>query len=648
MKHIGRRDFVVSAVLLGVAAPLLSRLRADESVERTTDARWLGLPFERGAHAFALKDIRLGNGTQRDALLMNRTFMMGLDPDRILHTFRVNAGLPSRAEPLGGWEAPVNELRGHFAGHYLSACALYAAATGDDAVKQRGTHMVTELSKCQQALGGGYLSAFPTELFDRLRANKRVWAPFYTYHKILAGLLDSYTLSGNAQALAMAKGMAAWTKQWTDSLDDAQMAKVLEKEFGGMSASLYDLSEITGDSAYATLAHRFDQEKVLGPLAESRDELKGVHGNTTIPKIIGAARRYELTGDTRSRDAARYFWTEVTSKRCFATGGTTNDEGWDSDPGVLSKSLGRLTQESCVSYNMLKLTRQLFEWEPQAAYGDYYERVYYNGILPTQHPADGEKAYYTPLAPGYWKLFGAPNQAFWCCHGTGVESFSKLGDSVYFHDDDGVYVNLFVASQVAWKDKGVSITQNTSFPAADTTSLTVKVTKPTRMALRVRMPYWATKGGRATINGKSAPALPAPSNWYVVDRVWSDGDRLDLTLPMSLHVHAMPDDPSMQAIMYGPLVLVGKLGTNGISAENRRAIPTPPREVPDYTNEPAIRLASIPSFVASSTDVSAWINPVGGKALEFRTTGQATDVTFVPLHTLFDERYAVYWVVRPA
>jgi DUF1680 family protein len=645
MTTIGRRDFIVSAVLLGVAAPLLSRLRADQSAERDVDARWLGLPMVRGAHAFALKDVRLRDGIQRDALLMNRQFVMGLDPDRILHMFRVNAGLPSHAEPLGGWEAPVNELRGHFAGHYLSACALYAAATSDDAVKQRGTLMVSELAKCQQALGGGYLSAFPTELFDRLRANKRVWAPFYTYHKILAGLIDSYTLSGNTRALVMAKGMAAWTKQWTDSLDDAQMAKVLEKEFGGMSASLYDLSEITGDSAYATLAHRFDHERVLAPLAEGRDELKGVHGNTTIPKIIGAARRYELTGDTRSRDAAKYFWAEVTSKRCFATGGTTNDEGWDSDPGVLSKSLGRLTQESCVSYNMLKLTRQLFEWEPDAAYADYYERVYFNGILPTQHPADGEKAYYTPLASGYWKLFGAANQAFWCCHGTGIESFSKLADSVYFHDDDGVYVNLFVPSQVTWKDKGVRVTQETSFPALESTSLSVNVSKPTRMALRVRVPYWATKGGSATINGRKGAVFPAPSNWYVIDRVWKDGDTVELTLPMSLHAHAMPDDPTMQAIMYGPLVLAGRLGTAGITAENRRAVPTPPREVPDYTNEPAIRPASIPSFVAPSRDLSTWIKAVPGRALEFRTIGQAVDVTLVPLHTLFDERYAVYWNV---
>ncbi len=444
----------------------------------------------------------------------------------------------------------------------------------------------------------------------------------------------------------MAKGMAAWTKAWTDPLDDAQMAKVLEKEFGGMSASLYDLSEITGDAQYATLAHRFDHEKVLAPLADGRDELKGVHGNTTIPKVIGAARRYELTGDTRARDAAKYFWTEVTGRRAFVTGGTTNDEGWDSDPGVLSKSLGRLTQESCVSYNMLKLTRQLFTWEPEAKYADYYERTYYNGILPTQHPADGEKVYYTPLAPGYWKLFGARDAAFWCCHGTGVESFSKLADSVYFRDDDGIFVNLFVPSQVEWKERGVRVTQRTSFPASDHTTLVVDTEKPARMALRIRMPWWATNGGTPLLNGRPAAKLPAPSNWYVLDRVWRKGDRVELVLPMRLSSEGMPDDPSLRAIMYGPLVLAGRLGTSGITDANRRAIPTPPREVPDYTNEPAIRMASIPSFVGSSADVSRWIERLPGTTLAFRTKGQKEDVTFAPLHTVFDERYAVYFRIQ--
>ena len=643
MKHIGRRDFIASAALIAVSAPLWSRLRGDSPVETTLDPRWIGLPSGPSVHPFDLHHVRLRAGPQLTALNTNRRFMMGLEPDRLLHVFRVNAGLPSTAEPLGGWEAPVNELRGHFVGHYLSACALLGAQSGDAAATQRGGHMIEELGKCQTALGDGYLSAFPTELFDRLRNGGRVWAPWYTYHKIMAGLLDSYTLGGNAQALVMVKGMAGWTKRWTDSLDDAPMAKVLDREYGGMNAVLYDLADVTGDTSYATLAHRFDHERVFAPLAEGRDELKGVHGNTTIPKIIGAARRYELTGESRSRDIARFFWSDVASQRCFATGGTTNDESWNTEPGQLSKDIGAFSQESCVSYNMLKLTRLLFTWEPDPTYADYYERTYFNGILPTQHPADGEKAYYTPMASGYWKLFGAPLQGFWCCHGSGVESFSKLADSVYFHDDAGVYVNLFVASEVEWREKGVRIVQDTAFPSSDVVALTVHCETPTRMALRVRVPYWATRGGSATLNGGPATAVTAPSTWYVVDRVWGKNDRLELALPMSLHMHPMPDDASMQAIMYGPLVLAGKLGTDGITPDNLRAPPTPPREVPEYRNQKTMIVPAAPSFVARSGDPATWIKPVAGKPLEFRTVGQANDVTLVPLHTLFDERYAVYW-----
>ena len=645
MKHVGRRDFIASAALIAVSAPLWARARGDSTASLEEDARWVGMRAGPSVAPFDLHRIRLRDGPQLAAFRTNRQYMMELEPDRLLHVFRVNAGLPSSAQPFGGWEAPVNELRGHFVGHYLSACALMAAHSGDSAVQARGTQMVSELAKCQRALGDGYLSAFPTEFFDRLKAGTRVWAPWYTYHKIMAGLLDSYTLSGNTQALEMVKGMAAWTQRWSDGLDDAQMAKVLEREFGGMNAVLYDLAVVTGDTGYAALAHRFDHEKVFAPLAEHRDELKGVHGNTTIPKIIGAARRYEVTGDARSREIARFFWNDVTNTRCYATGGTTNDESWNREPGQLARELGKYTQESCVSYNMLKLTRQLFTWNPDVAYADYYERAYLNGILPTQHPVDGEKAYYTPLASGYWKLFGTPLQAFWCCHGSGVESFSKLADSVYFHDDAGVYVNLFVPSEVDWRERGVRIVQDTSFPASDSTSLTVNCDVPTRMALRIRVPYWATKGGTATINGRPAAALPAPSNWYVVDRVWKSGDRLELTLPMSLHVHSMPDDRTMQAIMYGPLVLAGRLGTDGITAENLRAGPTPPREVPEYKDQKTMVVPDAPTFAASSDDPSAWIHRVPGRPLEFRTVGQDRDVTFVPLYMLFDERYGVYWRV---
>jgi DUF1680 family protein len=640
--RISRRDFLHATALAAVALPSFPRhgVPGDWS---EPPRRGTSVPALR-ATPFDLRDVRLRPGLQLAGLDVNRRFMMRLDPDRLLHMFRVTAGLPSTAQPLGGWEAPDNELRGHFVGHYLSACALMAAQTGDDAVKSRGAALVAELAKCQDAHGYGYVSAFPKELFERLRNHQRVWAPFYTYHKIMAGLLDSYTLSDNRQALAMVRGMAGWVNAYAAPISDDDWQKMLNVEFGGMSDVLYELAQVTGESSYVALAHRFDHERILAPLAAARDELKGVHGNTNIPKVLGAARRYEMTGEERSRLAADYFWHEITGRRAYATGGTTSDEEWKGDPGHLADTLGSLTQETCVTYNMLKLTRRLFTWSPDAAMADYYERAYFNGILPTQHPMDGEKAYYTPLASGYWKLFGTPEKGFWCCHGTGVENFSKLGDSIYFHDDRGLYVNLFVPSEVHWKDKGVRVIQDTLFPEQDTTHLVVRVERPTRLAMRVRVPYW-TNDGSASLNGRPLTAFAAPGSYLVVDRTWNDEDRLDVTLPMSLHVDAMPDDDTLQAVMYGPLVLVGKMGTEGITAENRRAEPTAPRTVPDYKN-PAPPTA--PEIRASSADPASWLEPVPGRHLEFRTIGQARQVTFVPLYQIFDERYGTYWRVRPA
>ncbi|HEU4995522.1 MAG TPA: beta-L-arabinofuranosidase domain-containing protein [Gemmatimonadaceae bacterium] len=637
---LNRRDFVARATLAAAAIPVFPRLGAESFLRNAAP------PVTPGAKPFDLHRVRLLPGIQRTALEVNRRYMLGLAPDRLLHNFRINAAMPSSAEPLGGWEAPDNELRGHFVGHYLSACALMAAQTGDEEVRARGALIVSELARCQTALGAGYLSAFPKEFFERLKRRERVWAPFYTYHKILAGLLDSYTLSGNKQALDMARGMAQWVRMYAEPIPDFQWQSMLTTEYGGMNDVLRELSQVTGERLWSDVAARFDHDRIFAPLAIGRDELKDVHANTNVPKVLGAARAYEMTGDDRMRAIVDFFWEDVTGARSYATGGTSNGEAWRGEPGQLARALGSHTQETCVTYNMLKLTRHKFEWSPEARYADFYERAYFNGILGTQHPADGEKVYYTPLATGYWKLFGTPDYGFWCCHGSGVENFSKLGDSVYFHDDDGVYVNLFVASEVNWQEKGVRLRQETRFPETDTTLLTVTADRPTRLALRVRVPYWASKGGSTKLNGRALDAFAGPSSYLVVDRVWKSGDTLEVTLPMSLHTHPMPDDHTIQAVMYGPLVLVGKLGTDGITDANRRAERTAPRTVPNYT-DPAPPTA--PSITPKSDDVSSWLAPVAGKTLEFRTVGQAKDITFVPLYTVFDERYGAYWKInRPA
>ncbi|HVH69222.1 MAG TPA: beta-L-arabinofuranosidase domain-containing protein [Gemmatimonadales bacterium] len=627
-----RRDFVASTAAFA-ALPLRRRF----SLRRSGDdgaVRIIARPFD-------LERVRLRPGPFLDALQVNRRFLLAQDPDRLLHMFRVTAGLPSNAQPLGGWEAPENELRGHYPGHYLSALARMSATLRDAELRARGDRLVAALAACQERLGNGYLSAFPEEFFDRLRDGTPVWAPFYTLHKIMAGLLDMHVLGGNAQALDVLKGMARWTGRWAQPLGDEHMARVLEREYGGMNELLYNLSAVTGDASYSRLAHRFDHERFFAPLALGRDELKGLHANTNIPKVIGAARRYELTGEPRDRRIAEYFWREVTTERAYCTGGTSNGEGWNTDPGVLSSELSGYTQEDCTTYNMLKLTRHVFGWTADSVCADYYERALFNGILGSQHPRDGEKLYYVNLAAGLWKLFGTPGQDYWCCTGTMSEAFSQLGDGIYFHDDSGVYVNLFIASELDWAERGVRLVQETRFPEAEGTTLRVQTAKPLRFALRVRVPHWATRGGMATLNGHVLDGFAGPGGYYVLDRTWRTGDTVGITLPMTLHLCAMPDDTTLQAVMYGPLVLVGRLGTEGLTPDVLRAEPTKPRAVPQYKAEPI----PAPELRAHDPDPNAWIKRAPGGILEFRTVGQSRDVSLVPLHTIFDERYAVYWRV---
>jgi len=628
-----RRDFLATTAAAALPLRRLARLRLPDGAGPALPAR----PFD-------LDRVRLGPGPFRDAMQVNRRFLLAQDPDRLLHMFRLTAGLPSTAEPLGGWEAPVNELRGHYTGHYLSALALMSASEGDAELKARGDRLVTELAACQRALGNGYLSAFPEELFDRLRDGKPVWAPFYTLHKIMAGLLDMHALAGNAQALEVLLGMTRWVARWTQPLGAEAMARVLEREYGGMNELLYNLSARTKQDWLRDLAHRFDHERFFAPLAMGRDELKGLHANTNIPKVIGGARRYELTGEPRYRRVAEYFWRQITTQRAYCTGGTSNGEGWEEEPGVLSTQLSGYTQEDCTTYNMLKLTRHVFGWTADPAAADYYERALFNGILGSQHPRDGEKLYYVNLAAGLWKLFGTPGQDYWCCTGTMSEAFAKLGDSIYFQDDAGLYVNLFIASELDWRERGVRLVQETRFPEEPGTTLTVRASRPARFALRVRVPYWTTSGAAARLNGRPLDGFAAPGGYFVLDRSWKDGDRLEVTLPMHLHMHPMPDDPTMQAILYGPLVLVGRLGTEGLTPDVLRAAPTQPRTVPEYKSGPV----AAPAFVSRGSGPDDWIVRTGRGALEFRTTGQAQDVTLVPFHSIFDERYAVYWRVSEA
>jgi DUF1680 family protein len=583
--------------------------------------------------------VRLLDGPFKQAMERDREYLHALNTDRLLHTWHVNAGLASDAEPLGGWERPGCEVRGHTLGHYLSACALMYASTGDNHLRAKADKIVDELVKCQEALGNGYLSAFPESHIERAEKCERVWAPYYCLHKTIAGLLDMYVYCDNEAALAAARRMATWCKSRCDKLSEEEMQRMLDRtEQGGMNEALANLYGLTGERQWLDLSRRFVQNRYVKPLARGEDQLKGEHVNSFIPNIIGTARQYEVTGDQTDRRVATYFWKQVTSARCYCTGGTSNQEHWRSDPHKLADQLSNHTQETCCTYNMLKLTRHLFCWNAKPEYGDYYERALYNSILSTQDPKTGMMMYFVTLAPGRWKYYNLPNDSFWCCTATGMENHAKYGDSIYFHSDDSLYVNLFIPSELNWKAKGVRVRQETDFPECDTTKLTVQLDQPVDFTVHVRVPYWATRGATAKLNGEVIATNAEPSSWLCMKRKWNNQDRLEITLPMSLHKAPMPDDETLVAFMYGPLVLAGILGSEGLTEEVT------------YTTEnffrfPRDKIASTSFLVVDSEDVSDCVEPVAGRPLTFRTVGQEQDVTLIPYHRLFGERYAVYWRV---
>jgi hypothetical protein len=597
------------------------------------------------AYAFDLRDVRLLDGPFRHAQELDHQYLLSLDPDRLLHNFRINAGLASSAQPLGGWEAPDCELRGHFVGHYLSACAMMYASTDDLKLKERTAYIVDELAKCQDKIftrhtsGGqaGYLSAYPEEFLDRVETGKRVWAPWYTLHKIYAGLVDAYLLCDNEQALKVALKMADWAKARADKLSEEQMQKMLGVEHGGMNDALAEIYAVTGDQKYLKLAQRFNHRAVLEPLSQREDKLTGLHANTQFPKVIGAARQYELTGDGTFHTMATYFWGVVTKERSYVIGGNSDGEHF-SPKEELSKHIGPTTTETCNTYNMLKLTRHLFCWEPKAEYSDYYERALYNHILASQNPEDGMMCYYVPLKTRSTKTFSGPLDAFWCCVGTGVENHAKYGDSIYFCDGDrNLYLNLFIASELNWKDKGVKIRQETKYPLEAATHLIFTCEKPVEMNLNIRHPYWAVEGIQVVVNGKKESFNNKPGSYLTLSRVWKSGDTVNITMPMTLRIEAFRDDHRKLALMYGPLVLCAEL-----DRERGRAKPctgsSPPSAGPALVGEDELILSSI--------------KPVAGKSLTFtglpavfRSVGAKADVaiTLVPFYQMYNKPYIVYW-----
>jgi uncharacterized protein len=593
------------------------------------------------AQPFPLTSVRLGDGPFRDAMLLDERYLLSLEPNRFLHTFRINAGLPSTAKPYGGWEKPDCELRGHSLGHYLSACSLMYASTGNVELKQRAETIVAELAKCQEALPSqgynkGYLSAFPESFIDRVEQGKQVWAPWYTLHKIMAGLLDAYEYCGNKQALDVLVKNADWVKFRIDKLSEKQIQIMLRTEFGGMNDVLTNLYCLTGNPEHLRLARAFDHRQIFDMMAKKHDGLDGFHGNTQIPKIIGACREYEMTGNSSYRDIATYFWERVAMHRSYIIGGNTDKE-YFFRVEKFSEHLGTETAETCNTYNMLKLTRQLFAWEPTVRLMDFYERGLYNHILASQDPKKGMFTYFMSLKPGHFKTYSTPENSFWCCVGTGMENHSKYGDTIYFHDSNSLWVNLFIASELKWKEKELTVTQETKFPESDTTTLLFKTDKPVDLTVKIRCPQWLSSIPEFSLNGKRVDFSLPWGHYLGIHRNWQDGDKLEVKLPMSLHTETLPNDANYVAFLYGPIVLAGQLGTEGMRGSY----------APNQSDFNNVADPNVPVLIADVNNVLAHIEPVAGKTLEFQTKGigKPKDITLIPFYRTHYERYSVYWKV---
>ncbi len=589
-----------------------------------------GLKAPVQARAFDLGEIRVTSGPFKHAMERDVAWLLTIEPDRLLHRFHAHAGLPVKGEIYGGWES--EGLSGHTLGHYLSACAMHYAGTGDLEFKRRVDYIVAELARCQRARKTGYVGAIPGEdtLFARVARGEIKstgfnlnggWSPWYTVHKVMAGLVDAHTYARNPLALVVVRGLADWTAAVVNPLSEEQRLAMLNCEYGGMNEVLANLYAITGEQKYLDLSYRFHDEFVLGKLAQRIDPMPGKHSNTNVPKAVGAVRRHELTGSLPDLAIARFFWETMVRHHSYVIGGNSNYE-YCGEPDRLNDRLSDNTCESCNTHNMLKLTRHLFCLAPDQELADYYERALYNHILASQNPADGMLCDFVPLRMGSRKQFSDPFNTFTCCVGTGMENHVKYGEGIWYEAaDGGLYLALFIPSVLEWGERGVTITQTTRFPEEEVTRLTFAVKKPARFPLYLRRPAWADTVA-VTVNGRAAAAEVNAAGFLAITRTWRSGDTVEIRMPMHLRSESMPDNPERIALLYGPVVLAGQLGA-----------------------EPPDPVLGVPVLLTSDWKIPNWVKPVSTAPLTFTTTGVGMpfDFRLKPFYSTAEEYYSVYF-----
>ena len=601
---------------------------------------------------FPLGDVKLLDGPLLRARDLNVQTLLQYDCDRLLAPYRIQAGLEPKKKAYPNWDG----LDGHVGGHYLAAMAMNAA-TGNGECRRRMEYMLSELQECADAnvknhpdWGRGYVGGMPDSEniwsnFKRgdFQLYSRAWAPFYNLHKMYAGLRDAWLYCGNEQAKALFLGFCDWAIDLTAGLTDAQMEQMMGNEHGGMNEVLVDAYAITGEAKYLIAARRFSHRMLLNPMSQRVDNLDNLHANTQVPKAVGFARIAELGGDEIFYDAASFFWDIVTGERSLAFGGNSRREHFPSREACTDFINDIDGPESCNTFNMLRLTEHLHRRNPDARYADFYELATFNHILSTQHPEHGGYVYFTPARPRHYRNYSAPNEAMWCCVGTGMENHGKYGQFIYTHQGNSLFVNLFVSSELDWRKKGVTLRQETGFPYDETSRITVTAGKGTFPVL-VRYPNWVKPGEFAVqVNGKPVEVITGPGSYVSIDRKWKKGDIIDITFPMHNSVKYLPNVPQYVALMHGPILLGMKTGTEDLAhliADDSR--------FGQYASGAKLPLDGAPILIDDHIErIAEHLNPVAGRPLHYTLDMKMENPIrneIQPFFEIHDARYMMYWL----
>ncbi len=610
----------------------------------------VGASIPAKVETFPVSSVRLTQSPFKHAEDLDIRYLLAIDPDRLLAPYLKGAGLPPKAENYTNWEN--TGLDGHIGGHYLSALSYMYAATGNQEIKGRLDYMLSEMKRCQDAAGDGYLCGVPdgrkmwAEIAEgNIRAssfglNDR-WVPLYNIHKTYAGLRDAYEVAGCKEAGEMLVKLTDWMMSLTENLTDEQMQDMLRSEHGGLNEIFADVSYITGDDAYLKLAHRFSHQAILDPLLKHEDQLTGKHANTQIPKVIGYKRIADLEGNADWDEAARFFWETVVTRRSITIGGNSVREHFHPAEDFSSMLTSEQGPETCNTYNMLRLTKMLYQTSGDSRYMDYYERALFNHILSTIDPVQGGFVYFTPMRSGHYRVYSQPQTSFWCCVGSGMENHARYGEMIYAHSgEDELYVNLFIPSLLQWGK--VNVEQQTAFPEEEATSLLFTMKKARTFTVKFRVPEWADVSQMTlTVNGEKQ-TVNASDGYVQLQRTWQNGDKVKLSLPMSLRAVRLPDGSPNYSFLYGPVVLASRMGKQdqaGLFADDSRG--------GHIAGGPQWSLQDMPVLVGDTADVLSHIRKVDGKPLTFQLTGlypsRYEGMTLEPFNRLYECRYMVYW-----